>query len=202
MRDTIIFDLFGTLAYRRVKTNFLSKIVQRIPDHPALMDRQCTVNTLMSTNKFTDVRSALSVIGIDPVDVGEEAIKEAQQLLDIDVASLTLYPDSIEALSMAKAAKMRIFLLSNLATPYVQRFYIQGIDHFFEKCFMSCETGLLKPQIEAFKQVPVSAITTRDVFMVGNSQHDDVDGANSAGFTGVLLSGSISETVRNIIKNL
>lgn len=184
--EAIVFDLFGTLVYRRLKVDFLRHLV-------ASIDRHAAARLIMGGN-YPDARSMADALSLECT---AKQIETAQAAIDSDCENVVLMHDAKRALSHAKALGCRIYCLSNLATPWARAVSGLGILEEFDKVFLSCETGLLKPNAESFAQIPEDPSKT---LMVGDKLWDDARPALSVGMGAALRGQDIVATMNTMME--
>ena len=89
--------------------------------------------------------------------------------------------------------KYKLYLLSNIATPYKECFYNLDLDKYFVKPFFSCDIGYRKPQPESFEMIiKHSGLQSNQLLMVGDSKHSDYEGALNCGIKAILKDKPLS----------
>lgn len=90
--------------------------------------------------------------------------------------------------------KYRLYLLSNIATPYKECFHNLNLDRWIKEPVFSCDIGFRKPQPEAFRHVlDLAGAKPTDAVMIGDSHHSDYEGAKNAGIRPILKDRSLTE---------
>ena len=108
------------------------------------------------------------------------------------------YSDTISTLKRFKP-HYRLFLLSNIATPYKQCFYNEGLDEFFEKEFFSCDIGFRKPELGAYQTIiDYSGLSPKQLLMIGDSKVSDYEGALNAGIPAILKDKDLSLLTKHL----
>lgn len=133
--------------------------------------------------------------------------------LQKELASMTLYDDALEAISMLREAGVKIGLCSNLAAGYgpTVRELLPNLDAYG----FSYELGVLKPDpliyrtvCQELRVVPGQQLGGERVVMIGDSVKCDRDGARAAGIAGFYLSrsgkgdfSSLTEFAKVVVKD-
>lgn len=183
----VIFDAFGTLVKIEDRRNpylhFL-KYARKL----GLSVRREHLELLMT--RELDWKEAADALGIR---AGYVKLHSLNRLLEEELASMTLYPDALEAISMLREAKVKIGLCSNLSSGYGQavRELLPGLDAYG----FSYEIGAMKPDPYIYQSVcrdlavqPGQQLGGTRVVMIGDSIRCDRDGARAAGLSGFHLS--------------
>lgn len=99
-----------------------------------------------------------------------------------------LFPETLDVLNEVKGLGLKLGIISNFDDRIYSVLDSLEIRHFFDSVTISSESGYSKPDREIFDAAvrslhePASAI-----LMVGDSPHDDVQGATKAGITAILV---------------
>jgi HAD superfamily hydrolase (TIGR01549 family) len=190
--EAIIFDLFGTLVYRRLKLNFF-----RYFDFPGSReDFDITkANLYVMSGDYPDAKSMADALGLEYT---QEQLSQAQKAIDTDTDNIVLMHDAIQAIEYAKTISNKVYCLSNLATPWANAIKKFDLLDKFDGVFLSCETGKVKPTIDAFKQIPCDPSKT---LMVGDKVIDDGQGALNAGMYVILRGQNIVDSIKWLIES-
>lgn len=183
----VIFDAFGTLVKIEDRRNpylhFL-KYARKL----GLSVRREHLELLMT--RELDWKEAADALGIR---AGYVKLHSLNRLLEEELASMTLYDDARQAISILREAGVRVGLCSNLASGYgpAVRELLPGLDAYG----FSYELGIMKPDPLIYKAVcqglgvvPGRQLEGERVVMIGDSIRCDRDGARAAGIAGFYLS--------------
>ncbi len=98
------------------------------------------------------------------------------------------FDDSIEVLEDLKK-DYKLVLLSNTDNFSLRQVLDKfDLEKYFDKVYLSCETGLLKSNPDSFHQILDDFdVKEEDVLMVGDSPQSDMKGAEAAGVPAILL---------------
>ena len=188
----IIFDLYNTLIYTKERRSpyidFFSSIGLSKGETKIWIDEVLTNNY----NTFSDILDVIKPG--EPIYVDKWNYEIEQEISKTEVFDDTYYV--LENLSK----KYKLFLLSNISTPYKKSFYNLKLDQYFTKAFFSCDIGYRKPQAEAFQTViRESGYKANQLLMIGDSINSDVRGANNVGISAILKDKSLMQIYQNLI---
>ncbi len=189
MKKVLIFDFWGTLIENGVRPS-PSKQVRyflrlRIPFSEFIV----TFENAFMTRKFDNLRQ------------GFEAVTEAfnKRVPDFVYDKLVgmwnkfsilskPFDDAIPALDDLKK-DYKLVLLSNSDSFSLRQVMDKfDLEKYFDKIYVSCETGLLKSNPESFKKVlEAFSIAPEEALMIGDSPESDVKGAQAAGIPALLV---------------
>jgi len=190
--EAVIFDLYGTLIHPEYKSNpylYLFKNMGLTKEEVSYwIDRVMTKN-------FSNLQEIADEI--DPGQINYLAKLEIEIQREID--STCLYDDTIQVLETL-SKKYKLYLLSNVATPYKETIFKLGIDKYFDKMFFSCDIGYRKPQPEAFEQViKHSGLEPTQLLMIGDSETSDYEGALNSGIRAILKNEPLSSILSELL---
>lgn len=181
----IILDLYGTLLYSEYKArpylNLFKNIGLTKEEMNYWADRVMTKNYGYLQEVANEVRP-------------DQFVYTTQFEHDIqkEIESTHLFDDTIQVLETL-SKKYKLYLLSNIATPYKECVFNLGIDKYFDKLFFSCDIGYRKPQPEAFEMViKHSGLQPKQLLMIGDSQRSDYEGALNSGVKAILKDRPLS----------
>lgn len=169
MKKILVFDLYNTLLEIRKPTQPLMQLYRQLElDITSQEFRQKAL-----TQPLSSVLSmpAIANTGIDLTAVNEQ--------LEQELASVRLFPETLEVLTQLSQTHT-LYLISNLATPYIQPYADLGLAQFFTQAIFSCEVGYAKPDKAIFEWVPHSPAD--EVTMIGDSWRADMQGAQAVGW--------------------
>jgi HAD superfamily hydrolase (TIGR01549 family) len=162
----VTFDAFGTLVHIGRKRHAFERLIRQAQDRAAALP-----SPMVQPIGLADYAAALGL----PYPNAELA------MLDDELATIVLYPDTLDALRRIREQDVKVAVASNLALPYAApRKALLGdlvdIWHF------SFDAGAIKPE-RAF----YAGLTARlgceasELLMVGDTWRDDIVGAVEAG---------------------
>ncbi len=177
--DAVLFDVYGTLCnVGRRKHPFL-KLAKLSPDPRAALE-------MVMTRRMTLEDMA------NHVHAGADMLASLERDLQIELASIRLFPDADKTLRVLAARGVKIGLVSNLTSPYAQP-ALDCLPITPTTCIWSFESGWLKPDSRMFERAcDELRVDVQHTVMVGDSLAGDYAGANSAGIRAVLIDRSAS----------
>src|SRR5260370_2602916 len=105
-----------------------------------------------------------------------------------DSEGWVLFPETMEVLEELKLRGLKLGVVSNFDDRAYSVMRSLNILQFFDAVTLSSETGYCKPDREIFEAaVRNLGVAAPEVFMVGDSLHDDVEAAMRAGLRAVLI---------------
>lgn len=180
--QAVVFDLYGTLIYLADETKPYARLFADIGLQTPEEFRRA--RRIAITEDFDSLASLVRRIRPH----AQIDLESYQQKIEKERASASLYPETRKVLEQLRDQKIRLGLISNLASPYKKPFFDLGLNSYFDKILFSCDVGLRKPDpriyqkiIEHFGINPVQAL------MTGDKVHADVDGPKLIGMNAVLL---------------
>lgn len=188
MVKAIIFDLQGTLLENGVfpsptkQVKFILGIRKDFRDYVSLFEK-----TLM-TQKYPSLIDSFRAVAEEfNINAPDFVFEKLVGLWNKNKILSKLYPDTIESLEDLKK-DYRLVLAANLdsfSTDIIKRF---ALDTYFEKTFISCETGMLKTDKGFYEKIAESlSLSNEDLLMVGDSLESDMKNARNSGVATVLL---------------
>ena len=191
MTKSIIFDLYNTLIYSDLRLKpyleFFREMDLNKEEQSLWRDRVMTENF----GSFEDLAKE-----IDPSR--KIYASKYDYLVEKENKQTFVFDDTYQVLDFL-SKKYRIFLLSNISTPYKECFYNLGIDRWIETPFFSCDIGYRKPNPKAFLHVLESVgMKPSDTVMIGDSRHSDFEGASSVGIRSILKDKPLSDLISEI----
>jgi len=162
----VAFDAFGTLAHIGRKRHPFERLIRQARDQAAALP-----SPMVQSIGLTEYAATLGLPHPD----------DELAMLDEELATIVLYPDTLNALRRVREQGVKVAVASNLALPYAAPLKallgdLVDIWHF------SFDAGAIKPE-RAF----YAGLTDRlgceasDLLMVGDTWRDDIVGAVGAG---------------------
>ncbi len=200
MSDTqaVIFDLYGTLLYLARETKPYARLfadlgLQRpeelkVARHIALTENFDYLTALVQRIKPNGEFSSIDFVSY-------------QQEVEEERASATAYPETRDVLEKLGDRKLKLGLISNLASPYCKPFFDLGLDIYFDEVLFSCDVGLTKPDSRIYQLMTDKLnVKPEQAFMAGDKVHADVDGPKAIGMRAVHLdrSKSLSNSISTL----
>lgn len=197
MKKAIIFDLYDTL----VQIDKKSKPYLYLLNH--LTDSELTPKEVINYIMTHDMAAIKVVSAFQDVGMLDEKFDTTLFLryLDDEVESTSPILGTYYSLNQLKD-KYRLFVLSNLATPYKYPYYKYHFENWIEKAFFSCECSDKKPNASFFQKViDYSGLSRDEIIMVGDNPISDIKAANDVGIDAILRikDKPLIEIVKNIL---
>lgn len=169
MKKILVFDLYNTLIEVSKPTQPLMQIYRQY--NLGITSQEFRHKALTQSLSSVLSMPAIANTGIDLAAVNEQ--------LEQELASVRLFPETLEVLTQLSQTHT-LYLISNLATPYIQPYADLGLAQFFTEAIFSCEVGYTKPDKTIFELVPHSSAD--EVTMIGDSWRADMQGAQAVGW--------------------
>lgn len=191
MKGAIIFDLFNTLIYNKVKrdpyTHLFSKLSMSKTEISKWID-------ILITNNYDDIEQFYKHINVK-ADID---FSELNRMLDDELYNTVLFDDTLSSLQ-ALSGQYKLFCLSNIATTYKKPYFDLGLNKYIEQVFFSCDLGYRKPSKEIFDVViDYIGMDKSQIIMIGDSYSSDFLGATNAGIRPILKDRKLSEIIREL----
>jgi HAD superfamily hydrolase (TIGR01549 family) len=162
----VAFDAFGTLVHIGRKWHPFERLIRQARDRVEALP-----SPMVQPIGLADYAAALGLPHPD----------DELAMLDEELATIALYPDTLDALRRVREQGVRIAVASNLALPYAAPLKallgdLVDIWHF------SFDAGAIKPD-RAFYAGLTTCLECEasELLMVGDAWHDDIVGAVEAG---------------------
>ena len=166
----IVFDLYNTLVEIKKPSKFFLTLFKASKTSFNL-DISSYLNLVM-TKGVEELKQIL------PSDFKELYAKN-ETLLKKELESVIVYDEVFQVLSNLQK-HFRLFLISNLASPYKKPVFDTDLHLFFEQMIFSCDVGILKPNISIFKKVEtITKAKPNEILMIGDSFKSDIKGAEN-----------------------
>lgn len=184
---TVAFDAFGTLAYIQDPTNAYAWLLSATGTKFTPAIRAACMAQDLSFDEY--------VAHIAPT-CSSTILQRAREMLQQELASVTLFEDSIATLTSLRKRGFEIAVVSNLAAPFAPPLQCL-LDGLVDQYCFSFEVGAMKPDREIF-DVLLNRMGRRgqEVLMVGDRIDADVIGAQRAGIRALLLDRTRSRDSR------
>ena len=194
MKKAIIFDLYDTLITIPKKTKPYFYLLSHV-------DPKTNIAPYIINHIMTEDLEPLKVCR-EMVDVGvlSSSFDETNflALLDMEVENAVVFPDTHMVLKRLKE-KYRLFLLSNLSTPYKYPYYKLDLVDYFERAFFSCECKDKKPNASFYQKIlDYSLLNKEDFIMIGDNPISDFKGATDFGIDVILKDKRLEEITKHL----
>lgn len=201
MISGVIFDAFGTVVRIGKRTNPYRELIRHGRRQGLNLD-PTTLHVAMTMNlSFLELASHLG-IALSP-----SKREELTHALELELSSITPFPDALVAIARLKEAGLKIGICSNVASPYVP--IVREIFPEMDGYAFSCELGLMKPNPAIYQaicnQMKVESGSyfgneAGRVLMIGDSKRCDRDGPRLVGIMGCHLDRADSAPVNNLLQ--
>jgi len=223
----ILFDLFGTLVQPLNGKRLLSRLVEEGIDieneggewiargYPAgklvvemgvsrrvALDLHLALN-LPSVTSFVDFLRTYERNALKPCS---RTIEETETIFEICIHEANLVKGAEGVLDELRAQGVMLQLLSNTTTLYAQVIDRLGLKRWFSAPVLSCETGILKPNAQAFQlaaaQLGLDESSYDEVMMVGDTWRSDILGAIACGMRATFINMKTSSLFQHLINDV
>jgi len=201
MISGVIFDAFGTVVRIGKRTNPYRELIRHGRRQGLNLD-PTTLHVAMTMNlSFLESASHLG-IALSP-----SKREELTHALELELSSITPFPDALVAISRLQEAGLKVGICSNLANPYVP--VVREIFPDLDGYAFSCELGVMKPNPAIYQAVcnqmkvePGSYFGNGAgrVLMIGDSGRCDRDGPRLIGIMGFHLDRAGCRPVNNLLQ--
>jgi putative hydrolase of the HAD superfamily len=188
----VIFDLYNTLIFTRVKKNPYLNLLKSLN----LTKEEIVFwrNEIMTKNfnSFEEIKKLINQ---------ESTLYTSQFEYDVkqEIENTKVFDDTEFVLNRL-SKNYELFLISNLATPYKHCFYNLGLDRWIKDPIFSCDVGHLKPDSEIYQIViDKSGFQPNQLLMVGDSIRSDFRGAKKMKIQAILKNDSLKHILKDLI---
>lgn len=178
--DLVIFDLYDTLIYLNNKTKPYKKLLSEINLQTTKEIKEAWRIAL--TENFSGLEEFVKRINPDlNLDIGFY-----EKELEREIKSASIYPETKDVLRKLKNKKIRLGLISNLASPYKKPFFDLDLNKYFDNILLSCDIGMRKPELDIYKKmIKLSGVNPNKSLMIGDKIREDVETPKSIGINAV-----------------
>lgn len=184
----LIFDCWGTLFTNSQSPHPFSIFAQRlgyeITDRPflKLFERHMMANSGAITDNIVNLLNTLNI------DVEESLIHDLNDVMMSSIDTQTIYEDTSSTLSSVKEQYRLILLSNSFKEGFTHLRNKYSIDEWFELVVLSCEEGLMKPDVRLYDKIlQTTGLKSNEIVMIGDNYDDDIQAAHEAGIQGVLI---------------
>jgi len=187
--QAVIFDLFETLVTEWGRPKYsLSKMASDLGvDHKIFRRAKDALNLDHFLGKFPNtiqyIEAALKIMNVarDKGQLAEIAQKREEckrKCFDV------IEPKILEMLSALKEKGCKLGLISNCSPEEIGGFYNSDIFEFFDAIVMSCDVGLVKPDVKIYQHClsQLNEDPSTSLF-IGDGGSNELAGAKEAGMT-------------------
>ncbi|MPS82276.1 MAG: HAD family hydrolase [Achromobacter sp.] len=188
----VAFDAFGTLVYIGKRRSPYRVLMQWAQDH-GRSRRDGDADLVMS--RALDLRGASAALGVTPPS---GLLEQWEKDLEHEVASIRLYPDSLDVIIRLQKLGYRVGLCSNLAVPYGAR--VRELLPMLNAYAMSYDVGAVKPQPRIYQFLLERLdLVADEVLFVGDTVIADLEGPRAFGMQACLLNRSAGQTLADVV---
>ena len=190
MTRALILDLYGTLLHSSVRKKPYLDLFKQMGLSKDEMNKWRRI--VMTENlSFNDIKHL-----IDPTS--NVYVDKYSFDVNIENSNTHLFTDTIPFLEEV-SKRYKLFLLSNIATPYKTCFYELGLEKFFVEPYFSCDIGYAKPEPQAFDLILKDhSLKKSEVIMIGDSMGSDYEGATNYGIRAILKDTNLLDILNKI----
>ncbi len=169
----IVFDLYNTLIEIKESNHFFLELF-KLSQNGFNLNLPEYFNLVMT-------KDIENIINILPSEF-KELFDKRSILLEKEINSVVVYKEVFKVLEDLKK-DFRIFLISNLASPYKIPVFENNLNQYFEGMIFSCDYGILKPNEKIFREVEkLTKHEANEIVMIGDSLKSDILGAQHIGW--------------------
>ena len=189
MTKLIIFDFWGTLIENGVRPSPAKQVKYYLRLRMSFGEFITIFEQAFMTKKYETLREGFEAV----VEAFDKRIPDFvyDKLVGMWNKFAILshpYEETIEALEDLKKDYKLVILSNTDAFSLRQVLDKYDLEKYFDKVYLSCETGMLKSNTESYQQILQDFdVTEEDCLMVGDSPHSDLDSAAEAGVPAVLI---------------
>lgn len=177
----VALDLYGTLVNNAGMPSFYRKLCNRL----GMSEEETTRARLMAMKENF---ASLADLGqrLNPDVLIDYAALDRE--IGVSAASVALFPETIGVLEKLKKRKLKLGLISNLATPFKAVLRNLEIEKYFDEIVFSCDVGYVKPQPEIYVlMINQLGYDPHRIIMTGDQALNDCEIPKSLGMKGVHL---------------
>lgn len=185
----VIFDLFETLVTEwgrpKYSTREISLDLGLI--YEVFLEEWKVLQKDRYLGKFSDSKEAFRVI------LKKFGIRSDENLLDNICGKREEFkrkcfenidPEIIRMLSVLKENSFKLGLISNCSAEETYGFTESGIYKYFDAVVLSCEAGLVKPDIKIYRRcLDLLNVQAQECYYAGDGGSNELNGAKNAGLT-------------------
>lgn len=174
----IVFDLYNTLIEIKKPSKFFITLYKA-----SKKGFNLSITSYLHLVMTKDIEELKQTL---PTDFKKLYIQK-EGLLNNELNSVFVYDDVVEVLSFLKQ-HFKLFLISNLASPYKKPFFEANLECFFENILFSCDVGIIKPNPFIFKEIEtITKVKPNEILMIGDSYNSDIKGAKNMGWSHLMI---------------
>lgn len=193
--SVIIFDVFGTLVHIEKRRSPYKKLLRALTKQGRVAEAN-DVSTIMSKRLgFAELAHYWGY------HISENLLKSLESDLAEELASVSLYDDTLEMLARLKEKGFKLALCSNLAMPYGDVVFKQL--PILDAYAWSYEVGATKPNPKIYQHVlDELGCQAKDVLFIGDTPKADVIGPTAFGMAARLIERRKGQTLRDVLADV
>ncbi len=177
----VIFDLYDTLIFLGQNRDPCKKLFFDLGlDHKKMQ----WARNIALTQDFKNLTELTKKVAPN----SSINLKPYEDNLAQDLATATLFPETVSTLQILKSKGVKIGMISNASSEYMVPFFKLGLDKLVDKYVMSCQVGHKKPEAKIY-EIALNMLGTKpqETIMTGDSARCDVYGPQAVGMEAMLL---------------
>jgi 2-haloalkanoic acid dehalogenase type II len=186
----IIFDCWNTLIHTKSGHSTFSRIAHNALHAPYNYKLLKRIEQSLQLAPESDVKAAARKLLKDlRIPANPLILSRLEAILKSPSASHEPYRDALETLDELKRQGYKLGLLTNTYQISFEHLIAEyGFDQRFEVIMPSYSVGMIKPDPALFElMLEKLEVEAGEAIMVGDSLPDDIQGAEVAGITGILI---------------
>nr|WP_236844528.1 HAD-IA family hydrolase [Bordetella sp. 15P40C-2] len=190
----IAFDAFGTLVQISTQRRAPYRSLMRWALAQGRKPQPDDAKRLMS--QPLDLRGAAELFAKTPP---AELLAQWEEDLAAELASIELFPDSLDTVAQLQGAGYRVGLCSNLALPYGKP--VCELLPTLDVYAMSYDVGVTKPNPRIYQYlIDQLSCAPDEVLFIGDTPAADVDGPRTFGMQASLLDRKAGQSLADVIR--
>lgn len=190
MVKAIIFDIWGTLIETGVHPSPSKQVKYFLRDRRHFSEFIINFEEVFLTKEFDSLKEGFEeVVDEFKLNIPEFVYDKLIGMWNKNNILAKEYEETFMALEALKKNGYKLFVLANLDKfsheQLEQKF---ELSKYFDKMYLSYQTGFLKSNEDSFKQIlKENKLKKEDVVMIGDSIASDIKGAENAGVKAILV---------------
>lgn len=192
----VVFDVYGTVVEIRDRRRPYARLLQLLAESGRVPSTDDAARLMSTPCGLAEVVRLLDA----ELPVSKLAPLEMELLAEL--ASVTLYPDTVETLTALKSAGLKMGLCSNLAAPYAIP-VLKLLPFALDAYAWSFEIGALKPNAVIYREVCHRlACAPHEVMFIGDTLEADYLGPRAIGMQSLHLARQGTARTEDTISTL